>query len=110
MNASANLHRLNGGRESRTETLGEAVKAALDRYFETLDGHHADDLYRMVIEEVERPLLECVMFHCGGNQTRAANTSGSIAARCARSCATTASTERHPAAAAALIYWRPARR
>jgi Fis family transcriptional regulator len=72
MNASANLHRLNGGREPRTETLGEAVKAALDRYFETLDGHHADDLYRMVIEEVERPLLECVMFHCGGNQTRAA--------------------------------------
>ena len=52
--------------------LAEAVKCALERYFEHLDGHAPGELYRMVIEEVERPMLECVMRHCGGNQTRAA--------------------------------------
>ncbi len=71
MSASADLHHLDRGADPRRDTLGEAVKAALEQYFETLDGHHPDDLYRMVIEEVERPLLECVMFHCGGNQTKA---------------------------------------
>lgn len=71
MSASADLHHINRGTDPRRDTLGEAVKAALERYFETLGGQHPDDLYRMVIEEVERPLLECVMFHCGGNQTKA---------------------------------------
>ncbi|HEV56971.1 MAG TPA: DNA-binding transcriptional regulator Fis [Phycisphaerales bacterium] len=52
--------------------LAEAVKQALERYFEHLDGHAPGELYRMVLEEVERPLLDCVMRHCGGNQTRAA--------------------------------------
>jgi Fis family transcriptional regulator len=52
--------------------LASAVRCALDHYFERLDGHQPDDLYRMVLEEVERPLLECVMRHCDGNQTRAA--------------------------------------
>jgi Fis family transcriptional regulator len=54
------------------EPLARAVKCALDEYFAQLDGHQPDDLYRMVLEEVERPLLECVMLHCEGNQTRAA--------------------------------------
>lgn len=53
------------------QPLAGAVRDALERYFEQLDGHEPDDLYRMVMEEVERPLLECVMLHCGGNQTRA---------------------------------------
>ena len=58
--------------DSDAPPLAEAVKAALERYFEHLDGHAPGELYRMVIEEVERPMLECVMRHCGGNQTRAA--------------------------------------
>lgn len=71
MSASADLQHLGPESDRRRATLGEAVKAALERYFETLDGQRPDELHRMVIEEVERPLLECVMFHCGGNQTRA---------------------------------------
>lgn len=58
--------------EGSDHTLAKAVRAALEQYFAQLGGHEPDDLYRMVIEEVERPLLECVMRHSGGNQTRAA--------------------------------------
>ena len=61
-----------GTRNVDSPPLAEAVRQALERYFEHLDGHAPGELYRMVIEEVERPMLECVMRHCGGNQTRAA--------------------------------------
>lgn len=52
--------------------LRETVAQALCEYLEKLDGHAPDDLYRLVLEEVERPLLETVMDYCGGNQTKAA--------------------------------------
>lgn len=59
-----------------TQTLRESVAESLRIYFSKLDGHAPDDLYRMVIEEVERPLLESVMGYCGGNQTKAAKCLG----------------------------------
>ncbi len=58
--------------ERRTKPLGHAVKVALQLYLQQLDGHEPDELYRMVVEEVERPLFECVLTYCGGNQTKAA--------------------------------------
>ncbi|MCP3870983.1 MAG: DNA-binding transcriptional regulator Fis [Gammaproteobacteria bacterium] len=54
------------------ENLGECVRSALDNYFRQLDGHTASDLYRLVLDEVEYPLLEAVLKHTEGNQTRAA--------------------------------------
>ncbi|MCU7923477.1 MAG: Fis family transcriptional regulator, partial [Candidatus Thiodiazotropha sp. (ex Dulcina madagascariensis)] len=44
----------------------------MQRYFKNLDGHGANNLYRLVMNEVEAPLLESVMKHTGGNQTQAA--------------------------------------
>lgn len=73
MNAQLQIDPTSGGRDKPRQTLSSAVHEALERYFEQLDGHEPDDLYRMVMEEVERPLLQCVMHHCGGNQTRAAH-------------------------------------
>ncbi|MEJ2060921.1 MAG: helix-turn-helix domain-containing protein [Gammaproteobacteria bacterium] len=58
--------------ERRRQPLASAVAVALERYFEQLDGHEPDNLYRMVIEEVERPLLQCVMEQTAGNQCKAA--------------------------------------
>jgi len=52
--------------------LNQCVKSALKAYFSQMDGHETRDLYRLVIHEVERPLLECVMAEVGGNQSRAA--------------------------------------
>lgn len=56
--------------------LAENVKSALDAYFADLDGQSPNDLYRMVINEVEKPLLQTVMNNTNGNQSRAAKILG----------------------------------
>ncbi|MCW8906952.1 MAG: DNA-binding transcriptional regulator Fis [Sedimenticola sp.] len=59
-----------------TEPLRECVRSALSGYFRQLDGHSAANIYQMVLAEVEQPLLETVMAHTQGNQTRAAEILG----------------------------------
>jgi len=61
------------GRECR---LSECVRNAMDDYFGSLRVEDAGDIYAMVMSEVERPLLACVLEHCDGNQTRAAQLLG----------------------------------
>ncbi|WP_051418838.1 helix-turn-helix domain-containing protein [Thioalkalivibrio paradoxus] len=56
--------------------LAEHVRVALDDYFGNLNGEDAGDIYALVMAEVERPLLACVLERCGGNQTRAASLLG----------------------------------
>jgi Fis family transcriptional regulator len=62
--------------ENRGEPLSECVRTAMRHYLRDLDGHEVNDLYRLVIEEVERPLLLTVMEHTRGNQTLAARLLG----------------------------------
>ena len=52
------------------------VERAVGRYLEELGGFYAGDMHRLVIEEVERPLLEQVLAHVAGNQTQAAGILG----------------------------------
>lgn len=59
-------------RRQRAESLADCVREALETYFEQLDGHQAANLYQLVMGEMERPLLQTVMEHTRGNQTRAA--------------------------------------
>lgn len=56
--------------------IRDAVTRALDDYFRELDGHDCNGLYRLVLNEVEVPLLQSVMRYCSGNQTRAAQLLG----------------------------------
>ncbi len=56
--------------------LRDQVQDALSEYFQRLDGHMPSHLYKLVLQEVEPPLLETVMHHAGGNQTRAAEILG----------------------------------
>ncbi|HYN76828.1 MAG TPA: helix-turn-helix domain-containing protein [Lamprocystis sp. (in: g-proteobacteria)] len=60
----------------RTDPLGKCVQAALETYLHHMDGHDVHDLYRLVIEEVERPLFETVLRHADGNLTQAASLLG----------------------------------
>ncbi len=57
-------------------SIEDCVAAALDDYFSALDGHGTNGLYQMVLGTVERPLLEVVLKHAGGNQTKAAEVLG----------------------------------
>ena len=56
--------------------LREAVSRAVRRYLSDLGDHRCDDLYRLVVSEVEGPLLDEVLTHCRGNQTKAAQLLG----------------------------------
>ena len=56
--------------------LRDQVKATLEAYFRRLDGHVPSNLYKLVLQEVEQPLLETVMRYTQGNQTRAAEILG----------------------------------
>ena len=49
----------------------------LKEYFKDLDGEEpCCELYDMVMQCVEKPLLEIVLEHVGGNQTRASEVLG----------------------------------
>ncbi len=63
-------------RERRKQPLRTSVQSALELYFRDLDGHEAEDVYDMVLEQVEHAMLECVMQHTRSNQTRAAEVLG----------------------------------
>lgn len=52
--------------------LSKCVQRSLKAYFKDLNGEDASDLYSMVIEEIEKPLLEVVMEQAESNQTKAA--------------------------------------
>lgn len=56
--------------------LGNSVKSSLDQYFKDLDGEPPHAIYDMVLSCIEKPLLEYVMQHAGGNQSKAAEILG----------------------------------
>lgn len=57
---------------SSQPALRECVARAVRRYLADLDDHDVDDLYDIVLREVEAPLFAEVLRHCEGNQTRTA--------------------------------------
>lgn len=52
--------------------IEECIRESLDAYFKDLRGAEPHSLYDMMIATVERPMLETVMRHAEGNQSRAA--------------------------------------
>ena len=52
--------------------LRDSVQQALRNYLAQLNGQDVNDLYELVLAEVEQPLLDMVMQYTRGNQTRAA--------------------------------------
>lgn len=58
------------------QDLAACVKNALDEYFKDLDGQPPHAVYDMVLQCIERPLLEYVLNRAGGNQSKAAQILG----------------------------------
>lgn len=56
--------------------LRASVKQAVNKYLKELNNQDIDNLYELVLTEIEAPLLEEVMTYTRGNQTRAANLMG----------------------------------
>ena len=62
--------------ERRAQPLRTCIRTALEIYFQDLNGHKPGDLYHMVLNEVEEPLLQSVLQYVHGNQTKAAEILG----------------------------------
>ena len=58
--------------------ISQSVRQAMERYFQDLDGETPAAIYDMVLACVEKPLLEVVLIHTQGNQTRAAELLGAV--------------------------------
>jgi Fis family transcriptional regulator len=56
--------------------ISDCVKRTLNRYFRDLDGQNPHAIYDMVLQAIERPMLEVVMKQANGNQTVAAEMLG----------------------------------
>lgn len=56
--------------------ISQSVRQAMERYFQDLDGEAPCAIYNMVLACVERPLIEVVLIHTEGNQTKAAELLG----------------------------------
>ena len=52
--------------------IEECVRASLEQYFRDLRGTEPHSLHDMVMHAVEKPLLDVVMQHAAGNQSKAA--------------------------------------
>lgn len=52
--------------------LKQAITKSMDEYFANLDGSCASNIYELVLNQVEQPLIESVMKHTEHNQSKAA--------------------------------------
>ncbi|OUS11670.1 Fis family transcriptional regulator [Gammaproteobacteria bacterium 53_120_T64] len=61
---------------SSNYSLRHCVERAMEEYFSHLDGQTCTDLYQLVLQEVEDPLLTAVMKYTRNNQSKASEMLG----------------------------------
>ena len=66
----------NNSTTAKNGTLKQSVEGAMELFFHHLDGQPVSNLYEMVMEEVEIPLLNAVMKQAGFNQCKASEMLG----------------------------------
>lgn len=66
----------NNTNELSQKPLRDCVEDAMENYFRHLEGHPTNDLYRMVLAELEEPLFRAVLQYTGGNQSKASELLG----------------------------------
>ena len=57
---------------TRPKHVEECIRDSLEAYFKDLHGVEPAAMYEMMLAVVEKPLLDVVMQHADGNQSRAA--------------------------------------
>jgi len=62
--------------EIASTTLRQAVKDTLRNYFTNIGNEQPVDFYSILLEEIERPLLEVLINHTHYNQVKMANILG----------------------------------
>lgn len=57
--------------QQQESSLRKDVEKAMQQYFANLGDETVTDLYQLVLNQVEGPLLEAVLRHTGSNQSKA---------------------------------------
>ena len=70
------ITQLHPQQEETRKPLKACVEDAMQSYFKQLDGHITNELYQMVLSEVEEPLFRSVLQHTRGNQSKASELLG----------------------------------
>jgi Fis family transcriptional regulator len=52
--------------------IDECIRTTLEQYFKDLRGTDPHDIHAMILAAVEKPMLDVVMKHAEGNQSKAA--------------------------------------
>ena len=66
------ITQLHPQQEETKKPLRACVEDAMQGYFKQLEGHVTNDLYQMVLSEIEEPLFRSVLEYTKGNQSKAA--------------------------------------
>ena len=53
-----------------TTDIAQCIEQNLRQYFKDLDGTEPCGVYDMVLHQVEKPMLICVMEQCGGDRSK----------------------------------------
>ena len=65
-----------GNSAEKISQLSHAVKHSIRRYLYELDGAKPNNMYDLVLQQIEQPLFEAILEHTKGNQSRAAEMLG----------------------------------
>jgi Fis family transcriptional regulator len=70
------ITQLHPQQEETKKPLRACVEDAMQGYFKQLEGHATNDLYQMVLSEIEEPLFRSVLEYTKGNQSKASELLG----------------------------------
>ena len=70
------ITQLHPQQEETQKPLKDCVEDAMQGYFKHLEAHVTNDLYQMVLSEIEEPLFRSVLEYTKGNQSKASELLG----------------------------------
>jgi len=76
MNNSNVINIQNLKENDQNSGLSSTIRSALTQYLNDLDGENPGNIYELVMQQVEAPLLELILQHVEGNQSKAAECLG----------------------------------
>ncbi len=64
------------GKTEQPSSLHDQITSLIQRYFAKLEGVEPRNVYDLILEEVDIPVLQAVLKYCRGNQSKAARILG----------------------------------
>lgn len=74
--ATPGINQTSENQTQEISQLSNAVKHSIRRYLFELEGTQPNNMYELVLKQIERPLFEAILEHTKGNQSRAAEMLG----------------------------------